>query len=646
MPFRILFTDSSRSACSAIALMLIVLIFNLLTAEYTHAQLRELEVKLIEEPPTGPVVFLNHPGRVVVIVRSSLTNINFSSNMEILEQRNDPAGGEYMVVLNPENQILTVNAPGFLSEGIPFRGLLPNDRFYYSVEPAPDPESGRISVLFSVQPEQARLYINGELSMANQTLQIEPGPAQVRIELQGYRTIDQGIVINSDNIFFPFQLNRVEQELVRIRTQPPGSEVYVDNLREGISDGQGVLELFRFPGRYELSVSHHGYETQRLQAEIAEGAANEFSFRLERNSATVLLALEPASAEVRVNRQRVDATVPLELSPGSHLIEVARQGYEPHSETITLQRGQRLEHTVTLHAHTGSLLLRVSPSYAQVELRDEGEMITDRWSGSRRMDGLPAGRWELRVSAEGYEPHLKRIQIERDQATEISVNLSHARVQANLSATNEAFTCGDPVTFTYAGSQVTYGTVLSANNRCWLDRNLGASRVATTSTDSHAYGDLFQWGRGADGHQFRDSPTTRILSDGDQPGHGSFVLSSSATKLDWRKSSNTKLWQGAKGVNNPCPSGYRLPTRGDWRAERRSWTTNNATGAFASPLRLPVAGYRGGGSGSLIGVESSGRYWTGSVSGSNSRNLGFNNSATSIRSNFRANGYSVRCIKD
>jgi len=66
------------------------------------------------------------------------------------------------------------------------------------------------------------------------------------------------------------------------------------------------------------------------------------------------------------------------------------------------------------------------------------------------------------------------------------------------SETLEAFECGDPVTFNYAGSQVTYGKVLSANNRCWLDRNLGATRVATSSTDTQAYGDLFQWGRAAD----------------------------------------------------------------------------------------------------------------------------------------------------
>jgi hypothetical protein len=36
-----------------------------------------------------------------------------------------------------------------------------------------------------------------------------------------------------------------------------------------------------------------------------------------------------------------------------------------------------------------------------------------------------------------------------------------------------------------------------------MDRNLGASQVATSSTDPASYGDLYQWGRPADGHQIR-----------------------------------------------------------------------------------------------------------------------------------------------
>ena len=61
--------------------------------------------------------------------------------------------------------------------------------------------------------------------------------------------------------------------------------------------------------------------------------------------------------------------------------------------------------------------------------------------------------------------------------------------------------------------------------KTWMDRNLGASRAATSKTDEQAYGDLYQWGRGADGHQCRNSNTTTTLSSTDQPLNGDFILS-------------------------------------------------------------------------------------------------------------------------
>jgi uncharacterized protein (TIGR02145 family) len=184
-----------------------------------------------------------------------------------------------------------------------------------------------------------------------------------------------------------------------------------------------------------------------------------------------------------------------------------------------------------------------------------------------------------------------------------------------------------------------------ATGRVWMDRNLGASRAATSSTDAQAYGDLYQWGRGADGHEKRNSSTTSTLSNSDQPGHGSFILTPNSP-YDWRSPQNNNLWQGVNGINNPCPVEYRLPTEAELNAERASWSTNTSAGAYASPLKLPVAGRRRYSNGSLRNVGSDGAYWSGSVSGSNARFLYFDSSNASMGSLSRADGGSVRCLKD
>jgi uncharacterized protein (TIGR02145 family) len=179
----------------------------------------------------------------------------------------------------------------------------------------------------------------------------------------------------------------------------------------------------------------------------------------------------------------------------------------------------------------------------------------------------------------------------------------------------------------------------------WMDRNLGATQAATSSTDAAAYGDLYQWGRAADGHESRTSGTTASLSNSDSPGHSDFILPGSSP-YDWRNPQNDNLWQGVGGINNPCPSGFRLPTEAEWQAEIDSWSSNDADGAFASALKLTLAGYRSYGSGSVSSMGSGAYYWISTVDGTDARYVYFSSSIANINSYPRARGSSVRCIQD
>lgn len=236
-------------------------------------------------------------------------------------------------------------------------------------------------------------------------------------------------------------------------------------------------------------------------------------------------------------------------------------------------------------------------------------------------------------------------------------------------ATNNVGTAyGNEITFTTQSileSMYPVGTVFCNNvvtaivdvtnpttGKTWMDRNLGASQVATSSSDALAYGDLYQWGRRADGHQCRNSATTTTLHSGDRPQHNKFITPQQQP-FDWTSPQINNLWQGVNGINNPCPSGYRVPTGAELNAEKQSWSSpGNSNNAFNSNLKLPTPSYRYY-SGNLQNyVGHSAHYWSSTpvtiITGSNMQSsiLLISSTGSGINSDERASGLSIRCIKN
>jgi hypothetical protein len=215
------------------------------------------------------------------------------------------------------------------------------------------------------------------------------------------------------------------------------------------------------------------------------------------------------------------------------------------------------------------------------------------------------------------------------------------------------------ITFTYNGQPVTYGIVTSTRTgRQWLDRNLGAPNMPRQYDDWRNMGDLFQWGRRADGHQLIkraattaattpvNGTTTTTLSTTDDPGNAFFITPVKAP-FDWRDPQNSNLWIPTGGTNNVCPAGWHVPTLAEWEAEQLT----SMESAF-NRLLITIGGLRES-DGAIHSTNVAGIYWTSSLEPDNTTNF------TRARTYFfastlaplagrdaQASGHSVRCIKD
>jgi hypothetical protein len=204
----------------------------------------------------------------------------------------------------------------------------------------------------------------------------------------------------------------------------------------------------------------------------------------------------------------------------------------------------------------------------------------------------------------------------------------------------------------------TYLEVTSpTTGKVWLDRNLGATQVCATATDAPCQGDLFQWGRPADGHQFSTSTTTNIpfttiapTTTTDPVNYNKFFTSNvnNANYVHWttadatRTARKTFLLDATAG--KLCPVGYRVPTVVEWTAE----TTLNMQ--FTSFLKMPISARRAPDWGSVIVNNSSITFWTADFNTyfgtAYPTSIYISNSVNPSLQQYYSVGYPIRCIKN
>jgi hypothetical protein len=197
--------------------------------------------------------------------------------------------------------------------------------------------------------------------------------------------------------------------------------------------------------------------------------------------------------------------------------------------------------------------------------------------------------------------------------------------------------------------------LVSAAGYTWFDRNLGASQVAVSSTDYFSYGSLYQWGRQSDGHQCitwtgtaTGTPVNGVTATQCTGGTcaNSLFVTRNLSPYDWNSADLNSLWNGStKGSNDPCPAGYRVPSLDELTALNNSFSPQTSSGAYNSPVKLVLSGMRNYDTGSLSSATTIGAYWTSTFNGTYSASyLNIAPGGNTVTTNYRADGFSVRCI--
>jgi len=211
-----------------------------------------------------------------------------------------------------------------------------------------------------------------------------------------------------------------------------------------------------------------------------------------------------------------------------------------------------------------------------------------------------------------------------------------------------------------------------------MDRNLGATSADPGNVG--ALGLLYQWGRkdpflGSSAITVRKTAVSTVTwpssvgstsstgTIGYAVSHPTTFITSNDNNYDWyytgSEDTDDTRWTpsgSVKSIYDPCPAGWRVPDGGSGGIWYKSGFANTdyhdiCEGMYFinSDLKLwyPAAGCRDYNRYSLSSVSECGYYWSATPSGHNACYLYFDNEGYVYpsRSNYRANGYSVRCIQ-
>ena len=214
---------------------------------------------------------------------------------------------------------------------------------------------------------------------------------------------------------------------------------------------------------------------------------------------------------------------------------------------------------------------------------------------------------------------------------------------------------------------VNHGKGTAIGMAIWAPVNCGYHK------DDFKYGKLYQWGRKY-GQGYDGDATTPTIEEGGISAitgqHKSksnvFFTSTSEFNSDWLYPQDSKLWNSGtdsnpvKTENDPCPEGWRVPTSAEFAElinNYSSWTiddngrsgrwfsgTNSYT-ASVPQVFFPAAGDRSRNDGSANHRGNDGRYWSSSPRSYYAGRLWISSSNVYVDSNYRAYGYSVRCVQ-
>ena len=307
--------------------------------------------------------------------------------------------GKDMVFLTASERVLEIFKTGYspLKVILSDLGISLKEKEVWQIKIAGDEAANALPVTFRFTPEDAKLYIDGKSAGTKLTQTLSVGQHQIKLERDGFQTIEETITVNDEQVFFEWELADAPDAGLQITTEPEGATVYLD----GVKLGESPVAVFYPPGTYPINISLEGYvsiEGETLEVVLPKTIKN---YLLEENVGYLTINTHEG-ATVYFNDEIVSNPVKIKLPPQLVKVKVSMPKAEDLEEQVVIKKDNDKVLNMFPDIQTGTIQVAVTPFDAQIELTgDAGEHYTAQ--GMKIFDDIPIGTYTLKVFTDGYK---------------------------------------------------------------------------------------------------------------------------------------------------------------------------------------------------------------------------------------------------
>ncbi len=344
-------------------------------------------------------------------ILSDMEGLSFQAYNGIVKKNSEP--GKDFLFLSPTERVVEVYKSGYEPLKIILNdyGIKLKSGTTWQIKITGDKKLDLIPIIIKTDKKDAKIFIDFELKGTDKAQHVAEGSHILHIEKDGYVPIVDSIDVSINNIYFEYKLTKIELVNVQFNSNPTNAKIFINDKEKGKTN----LVYKLLPGKYKIKVVKLGYLNFEKEIEVLPTKKN-FTFKLIKNLSLLRISVLPKEAKVELNGREYFDIGLIELQPGTYNIAISNNGYRTISESIILEAGMDTTKAYYMQPERGGISFTIKPVSAEIILSKDGKDI-QKWNGSKEIQNLPIGQYQLTCKAKNYKTQNINILIEDNQTT-------------------------------------------------------------------------------------------------------------------------------------------------------------------------------------------------------------------------------------